>query len=119
MPAAKMVTDDAAGASTNAPIVGFLGLGIMGTAMCRNLLKCGAFSKVVVWNRTASKVGSATIRVPRYNAHTAEKRPAHEGGADVGSRLNFAPALPSGALCILDEHAGRACPALLLPAADG
>ncbi|WIA09375.1 hypothetical protein OEZ85_008781 [Tetradesmus obliquus] len=49
-----MVTDAATGA-TNAPTVGFLGLGIMGTAMCRNLLKCGAFSKVIVWNRTASK----------------------------------------------------------------
>jgi 3-hydroxyisobutyrate dehydrogenase-like beta-hydroxyacid dehydrogenase len=51
-------------------------LGIMGTAMCRNLLKCGAFSKVVVWNRTASKVGSATTPLPRYNTYTARERGA-------------------------------------------
>jgi 3-hydroxyisobutyrate dehydrogenase-like beta-hydroxyacid dehydrogenase len=70
-----MVTDAATG-SPNAPSVGFLGLGIMGTAMCRNLLKCGAFSKVVVWNRTASKVGSATTPLPRYNTYTARERDA-------------------------------------------
>lgn len=35
--------------------VGFLGLGIMGTAMARNLLKSGTFADVVVWNRTLSK----------------------------------------------------------------
>lgn len=29
---------------------GFLGLGIMGVPMCRNLLKSGA--KVMIWNRT-------------------------------------------------------------------
>ncbi len=42
-----------------APItVGFLGLGIMGTAMARNLLKKKGelFTDVVVWNRTLSKV---------------------------------------------------------------
>lgn len=36
--------------------VGFMGLGIMGIAMARNLLKCGAFKRVMVWNRTLSKV---------------------------------------------------------------
>jgi 3-hydroxyisobutyrate dehydrogenase-like beta-hydroxyacid dehydrogenase len=36
--------------------VGFLGLGIMGEPMARNLLKSAQFSKVVVWNRTLSKV---------------------------------------------------------------
>lgn len=40
--------------------VGFLGLGIMGTAMARNLLKSGEFASVVVWNRTLAKVGRAT-----------------------------------------------------------
>lgn len=35
--------------------VGFLGLGIMGTAMAYNLLKSGAFADVVIWNRTLSK----------------------------------------------------------------
>jgi 3-hydroxyisobutyrate dehydrogenase-like beta-hydroxyacid dehydrogenase len=71
-----MVTDAATGA-TNAPTVGFLGLGIMGTAMCRNLLKCGAFSKVVVWNRTASKVGSATTLLQRYNANRDQDAGSH------------------------------------------
>lgn len=37
------------------PTVGFLGLGIMGTAMARNLLKSGHFAEVIVWNRTLSK----------------------------------------------------------------
>lgn len=36
--------------------VGFMGLGIMGTAMARNLLKSGKFKAVYVWNRTLSKV---------------------------------------------------------------
>lgn len=40
------------------PVVGFLGLGIMGAAMASNLLKSGKFHKVVVWNRTLSKVRS-------------------------------------------------------------
>eukprot|EP00775_Hariotina_reticulata_P010437 gene10437-10595_t len=35
--------------------VGFMGMGIMGEAMARNLLKSGKFSKVLVWNRTLSK----------------------------------------------------------------
>lgn len=35
--------------------VGFLGLGIMGTAMARNLLKSGQFERVVVWNRSPAK----------------------------------------------------------------
>eukprot|EP00877_Chromochloris_zofingiensis_P001313 jgi/Chrzof1/11182/Cz05g27060.t1 len=35
--------------------VGFMGLGIMGTAMARNLLKSGKFKAVYVWNRTLSK----------------------------------------------------------------
>jgi 3-hydroxyisobutyrate dehydrogenase-like beta-hydroxyacid dehydrogenase len=33
--------------------VGFIGLGIMGTPMARNLIKCGF--QVTVFNRTASK----------------------------------------------------------------
>jgi glyoxylate/succinic semialdehyde reductase len=35
------------------PSIGFLGLGIMGTAMARNLVKAGY--DVTVWNRTTSK----------------------------------------------------------------
>ncbi|KAF8073093.1 NPF8.3 [Scenedesmus sp. PABB004] len=42
--------------SDGAPlVVGYLGLGIMGTAMARNLLKSGRFAKVVVWNRSSAK----------------------------------------------------------------
>jgi hypothetical protein len=52
--AAAAATNGADGAKQLA--VGFLGLGIMGEAMAANLLRSGKFSKVVVWNRTASKV---------------------------------------------------------------
>ena len=38
--------------------VGFIGLGIMGSGMARNLLKAGV--DLVVWNRTASKMDSLT-----------------------------------------------------------
>jgi 3-hydroxyisobutyrate dehydrogenase-like beta-hydroxyacid dehydrogenase len=34
--------------------IGWIGLGIMGEAMCTRLVKAG--HKVVVWNRTQSKV---------------------------------------------------------------
>jgi 3-hydroxyisobutyrate dehydrogenase-like beta-hydroxyacid dehydrogenase len=36
--------------------VGFLGLGIMGEAMARNLVKSGKFASVTVWNRSDNKV---------------------------------------------------------------
>jgi len=36
--------------------IGYLGMGIMGTAMARNLLKSGQF-ELVVWNRNQDKVG--------------------------------------------------------------
>lgn len=39
-----------------APSVGFLGMGIMGTAMARNLNNSGLFGPISVWNRTLSKV---------------------------------------------------------------
>ncbi|GBG74479.1 hypothetical protein CBR_g18889 [Chara braunii] len=50
--------DGAAGVDSSAtfPTVGFLGLGIMGEAMARNLVKAGY--DVTVWNRTASKCAS-------------------------------------------------------------
>ncbi|MEW5317058.1 MAG: hypothetical protein WDW38_008389 [Sanguina aurantia] len=35
--------------------VGFIGLGIMGTAMARNLIKSKQFKSVMIWNRTLSK----------------------------------------------------------------
>ncbi len=41
-----------------APPFGFLGLGIMGEAMARNLLKLG--HGVVVWNRSADKARGRT-----------------------------------------------------------
>lgn len=48
--------------TTMSATYGFLGLGIMGVPMCRNLLKSGA--KVVIWNRTpdtVSRLASATL----------------------------------------------------------
>ena len=41
--------------------VGFLGLGIMGISMARNLLKKGF--KVTVWNRSPAKVRMSVILV--------------------------------------------------------
>lgn len=38
----------------DAVVIGWLGVGIMGEAMCSRLLNAGI--KVVVWNRTAAKV---------------------------------------------------------------
>ena len=35
--------------------VGFLGLGIMGEACARNLLKSNLFDSVVIWNRSPDK----------------------------------------------------------------
>ncbi len=54
---AKMAQNGTAG-----PIkVGFIGLGIMGTAMARNLLKSGLFAEVMVHNRTLSKVRASPV----------------------------------------------------------
>jgi hypothetical protein len=44
-----------------APSVGFIGMGIMGEPMARNLLKSEKFSSVTVWNRTSSKVSSQNL----------------------------------------------------------
>jgi 3-hydroxyisobutyrate dehydrogenase-like beta-hydroxyacid dehydrogenase len=43
--------------------VGFLGLGIMGTGMVRNLMKAG-FASVTVWNRSIAKVGPDRLGRP-------------------------------------------------------
>ena len=50
---------------TDLPSVGFLGLGIMGVAMARNLVESGQFN-VYVWNRTASKVRAAPSCHPMH-----------------------------------------------------
>ena len=44
--------------------VGFLGLGIMGTAMARNLLKKGF--KVTVWNRSPAKASIRSLRTQEW-----------------------------------------------------
>ena len=41
--------------------VGFLGLGIMGEAMARNLIKSGLFASVTVWNRTLIKAQAFAV----------------------------------------------------------
>lgn len=56
--------------------VGFLGLGIMGTAMARNLLKSDLFSSVTVWNRTLSKVGSVHLMLDKE--FDRPERPVHK-----------------------------------------
>ncbi len=42
--------------SNSKKTVGFMGMGIMGVAMARNLIKSGLFEQVIVHNRTLSKV---------------------------------------------------------------
>lgn len=37
------------------PVAAYIGLGIMGEAMARNLLKSGLYSKLLVWNRSPDK----------------------------------------------------------------
>jgi 3-hydroxyisobutyrate dehydrogenase-like beta-hydroxyacid dehydrogenase len=54
------MVDTQNGTTAAGPTVGFLGLGIMGHAMAANLLNSGKFPKVVVWNRTLSKVRGLT-----------------------------------------------------------
>ena len=36
--------------------IGFIGLGIMGTSIVRNIMKEGIASKITIWNRTEEKV---------------------------------------------------------------
>lgn len=65
-PAAMAATNG----SASKPTIGFLGLGIMGEAMARNVLKSGLQSKLVIWNRTASKVDASLIAASmRYACH--------------------------------------------------
>lgn len=57
-----------ADSTNNKLAVGFLGLGIMGEAMARNLLKSGLFESVTVWNRTLAKCQTLVSE----GAHMAE-----------------------------------------------
>ncbi len=43
--------------------IGYLGLGIMGEACARNLLKSGLFASVHVWNRNSAKVIQLEYRI--------------------------------------------------------
>mmetsp|Transcript_21782 Transcript_21782/g.37153 ORF Transcript_21782/g.37153 Transcript_21782/m.37153 type:complete len:297 (-) Transcript_21782:612-1502(-) len=52
--------------------VGFLGLGIMGLPMARNLLKSGLFASVTVWNRTLSKCEELTAEGALVGSTPAE-----------------------------------------------
>jgi 3-hydroxyisobutyrate dehydrogenase-like beta-hydroxyacid dehydrogenase len=58
--------------------VAFLGLGIMGEPMARNLVEAGFDLKV--WNRTASRANDFGVR---YGAHPAPTAAAAAEGADV------------------------------------
>ncbi|GBF88845.1 glyoxylate succinic semialdehyde reductase-like [Raphidocelis subcapitata] len=60
------------------PVVAFLGLGIMGTAMAARLVASGHYSKVVVWNRSADKcaplvaAGAAAVGTPAEAVEAAD-----------------------------------------------
>ena len=60
--------------------VGFIGLGIMGQGMCRNLLDAGY--DLVVWNRTRSKAEALT----RKGAQLAETPLALAARVEIGLR---------------------------------
>jgi len=64
--------------------VGFLGLGIMGEAMARNLLKADAkFASVTVWNRSPEKVrvrGRVRARVAAGRPRAPRTRPSPTRG---------------------------------------
>lgn len=53
--------------------IGFIGLGLMGDPMSRNLIKAG--HEVTVWNRTASRVNAA-VAAGAYAAKTPEEAAA-------------------------------------------
>lgn len=52
--------------------VGYLGMGIMGSAMARNLLKSGIFKDVYVWNRSSGKVDDLVAEGAKTAATAAE-----------------------------------------------
>ena len=56
--------------------VGFVGLGIMGTGMVRNLLAAG--HEVTVWNRTASKAELMEAEGARLAVSPAEMAATHD-----------------------------------------
>ena len=59
--------------------VGFIGLGLIGSPMCRNILKAG--HEVTVWNRTPSRMdelvaaGAVRSDSPRAAAEGSERAP--------------------------------------------
>ncbi len=58
-------------------LVGFIGLGIMGSRMCKNLIKSGY--KVIVWNRTINKAKS----LKPLGAKVARSPPELASGSDI------------------------------------
>eukprot|EP00873_Tetraselmis_striata_P006911 jgi/Tetstr1/427175/TSEL_017363.t1 len=73
--------------------VGYLGMGIMGSAMARNLLKSGAFKEVYVWNRSADKCAELVA----------------EGAKTAGSAAEVVAACDITFACLSDPAAALAC----------
>uniref|UniRef100_A0A6U1E969 6-phosphogluconate dehydrogenase NADP-binding domain-containing protein n=2 Tax=Eukaryota TaxID=2759 RepID=A0A6U1E969_9CHLO len=73
--------------------VGYLGMGIMGSAMARNLLKSGAFKDVYVWNRSADKCSELVA----------------EGAKTAGSAAEVVQACDITFACLSDPAAALAC----------
>ncbi|XP_057826988.1 glyoxylate/succinic semialdehyde reductase 2, chloroplastic isoform X2 [Cryptomeria japonica] len=65
----SMSTDGVVGKDKSSMRIGFLGLGIMGSPMARNLIKAGC--DVTVWNRTASKCESLLDIGAKYGSSPA------------------------------------------------
>jgi 3-hydroxyisobutyrate dehydrogenase len=64
--AERLPTDSDGGPRATALSVGFIGLGVMGAAMAKNLLDAG--TDLVVWNRTSRKAHDLAARVARTPA---------------------------------------------------
>ncbi len=85
------------------PIVGFIGLGIMGLPMTRNLLKAGF--EVVAWNRSAARVDAAVEAGAQRGASPADVASRADvtivcvtASADVEAVVLGSPEGPAGAI---------------------
>ena len=79
--------------------VAFLGLGIMGKSMARNLVKAG--HELTVWNRTPKSVeGARAAKTPAEAAHDES----------AGLRGRVTPGTPDSACFIRRDQAGPSRP---------
>ena len=76
--------------SNGKPVAGWLGCGIMGSAMAMRLLKSGLYSQVLVFNRTAAKVRA--LLAVRHGLRCAA--PLNWTARERGARARATPTIP-------------------------